>query len=199
MCSPYSSIELYQHPQDILCFWFWNMSTPSTWTIVQLQMFPLLNKSKATVATQLTQFILEIMSDILSISDNVTLWDLAFHIDQSNALSILQFETPSKQVKLQMKGRYYTSSMIASHPATLEPMFYLEFPGNSLSDHVVNTYVYQINRCLRYIPFITPWCQNPIYIDIQSDGLTQFFNKHLWPCLLSNYVQYHSEAMQILC
>ena len=144
------------------------MSTPSsTWTIVQFQMFTLLTKSKATVTTQLTWFILEITSDIHSISDNMILWDLAFHIDKNNALSILQFETPSKHVKLQMEGRYYTSSMIASHPATLKSMFYLEFFRNSLFDHVVNMYVYQINKYLKYIPFITPQCQKLIYIDIQ--------------------------------
>ena len=60
-------------------------------------------------------------------------------------LGTLQFETPSRHAKLQIEERYYMSSMIASHPGTLESNFYLEFSGNSLSNHAVNTYIYQIN------------------------------------------------------
>jgi hypothetical protein len=119
-------------------------------------LFALSTESKATVAIQLARFILEITSDIHSISDNVALWDLTFRIDQNNVLGALQFETPSKHAKLQVEGRYYTSSLIASHPTTLESTFYLEFTGNSLPDHAVNTYVHQINRCLRYLTFATP-------------------------------------------
>lgn len=103
------------------------------------------------VAVQLAQFISRVTAEIRSISTGLRLWDLTFRADHQNVFGALQYETRSRHEKLQMEGRFYTSSLTVLHPHTNEITFYYESSGTPFPAHMVNEYVRQIDRSLRYV------------------------------------------------
>lgn len=103
------------------------------------------------LAVQLAQFIIHVSADIQSVSMGLRLWDLTFRTDRNNIFGVLQFETRSRHEKIQMEGRFYTSSLMVGHPRTHEVTFYHELSGTPLPVDTVDTYMRQINKSLRCV------------------------------------------------
>ena len=82
---------------------------------------------------------------------SIKLWDLTFQVDQNHIFSCLQFKTRDRHEIIQMKGHFYTMTIVTTNPTTNKTTFYYEFSGFLLSDHAVSTYVRQINNSLRYV------------------------------------------------
>jgi len=107
------------------------------------------------LAVQLAQFVFCVTTDIQSVSAGMKLWDLTFRVDRNHIFGALQFETWDRHEKIQMRGKFYTDSLIATDPTTNEAIFYYELTGRPLPYRAVSTYVQQINRSLRYVQFRT--------------------------------------------
>ena len=114
-------------------------------------LFTLRIKSRWILAVQLAQFITSVSADVQSVSSSIKLWDLTFQVDQNHIFSCLQFKTRDRHEIIQMKGHFYTMTIVTTNPTTNKTTFYYEFSGFLLSDHAVSTYVRQINNGLRYV------------------------------------------------
>ena len=124
-------------------------------------LFALPVQSKPMLAVQLAQFVFRVSADIQSVSTGLRLWDLTFRADRNNIFGALQFETRSRHEKIQMEGRFYTSSLAVRHPHTHEITFYHELSGTSLPADTVDTYMRQINKSLRCVQLRMAPCVIP--------------------------------------
>ena len=117
-------------------------------------LFTLRIKSRWILAVQLAQFITSVSADVQPVSSSIKLWDLNFRVDQNHVFSCLQFETRDRREIIQMKGHFYTMTIVTTNETT----FYYEFSGFPLLDHAVSTYVRQINNSLRGTTRRHEWC-----------------------------------------
>jgi hypothetical protein len=106
------------------------------------------------MAVELSQFIFQVSDDIASISTGIELWDLTYRVDQNHVLGVLQFETRCRHEKIQIEGKFYTESRIATNIRTLESTFYLTSGlEGPLSTYVVDELMGYINSSIRYVQF----------------------------------------------
>ena len=105
------------------------------------------------MAVQLAHFIFRASGDIRSFLAGARLWDLTFRVDRNNVFGALQFKTLSRHEKIQMEGKFYTSSFTTLLPLSREVAFYRTLSGTPLPTDTVDTYIQDINKSLRCVLF----------------------------------------------
>lgn len=153
LVSPSFPSRHYQYTTCILYLWFHIAPTPTTPgnSFGFNVLFALPIQSRSTLAVPLAQFIFNVSADIWAVSAGMKLWDLTFRVDHNHVFDTLQFETQVRHEKIQVEACFLTSSFISTDPSTHEFTFYHELSESSLSDHMVSTYMRQINESLRCV------------------------------------------------